>query len=231
MVNRLKDDGDHRGWLLELSDSINRNLKKLRGLVKAQSASSRSSRKTRHGEADDVTNAVNTAWKERSKDNPVEGDKEDPDLTKVRDDLTKNKGFSPQDADELVSLIRDAHLRVVFLEADFPDPFQLFNVEMKGNVTEITFNRLHPGFDDLFGTVALDDPGMSNLTQEEVTGEACESGKCHEDCFRWMGTIRTGGRPRSRTSVAARAAGLGPDGGPVSRTRGRPVGHLPGGSR
>ena len=141
MVKRLKDDGDHRGWLLELSDSINRNLKKLRGLVKAQGASGRSSRKTRHGEADDVTNAVNTAWKERSKDNPVEGDKEDPDLAEFRDDLTKNKGFSPRDADELVSLIRDAHLRVVFLEADFPDPFQLFNVEMKGNITE---NHLQP---------------------------------------------------------------------------------------
>ena len=80
VVNRLKDDGDHRGWLLELSDSINRNLKKLRGLVKAQGASSRSSRKKRHGEADDVTNAVNTAWKTRSRDNPVEGDKEAPDL-------------------------------------------------------------------------------------------------------------------------------------------------------
>lgn len=169
VVTRLKEDSDHRGWLLELSDSINRNLKRLRGLVKAQGASRRSSRKTRHGDADDVTNAVNTAWKERSKDNPLESDKEDPDLAEVRDDLTKNKGFSPHDADEIVSLIRDAHLRVVFLEADFPDPFQLFNVEMKGNITEITFNRRHPGFDDLFGTVALNDPHMNDLTQEEVT--------------------------------------------------------------
>ena len=122
VVSRLKDDGDHRGWLLELSDSINRNLKKLRGLVKAQGASGRSSRKKRHGEADDVTNAVNTAWKARSKDNPVEGDKEAPDLVEVRNDLTENKGFSTQDADEIVSLIRDAQLRVVFLEAGLSGP-------------------------------------------------------------------------------------------------------------
>lgn len=168
VVKRLKDEGDHRGWLLELSGSIKRNLNSLRSLVRAQGAGGRSTRKKRPGQADDATKAADTAWKARSKDNPVEGDKEDPDLGKVRDDLTK-KGYGPQAADAIVSLIRDAHLRVVFLEADFPDPFHLFNVEMKGNITEITFNRLHPGFDDLFGTVALDDPGMSELTPEEIT--------------------------------------------------------------
>ena len=199
VVNRLKDDGDHRGWLLELSDSINRNLKELRSLVKAQGASGRSSRKKRHGEADDVTNAVNTAWKERSKDNPVEGDKEDPDLAEVRDDLTKNKGLSAQDADELVSLIRDAQLRVVFLEADFPDPFQLFNVEMKGNITEITFNRRHPGFDDLFGTVALDDPDMSSLTQEEVTEKLVRAANATKVVFAgWARYEREAGIDRAR---------------------------------
>ena len=199
VVSRLKDDGDHRGWLLELSDSINRNLKKLRGLVKAQGASSRSSRKKRHGEADDVTNAVNTAWKARSKDNPVEGDKEAPDLVEVRNDLTENKGFSTQDADEIVSLIRDAQLRVVFLEADFPDPFQLFNVEMKGNITEITFNRLHPGFDDLFGTVALDDPGMSELTPEEITEKLVRAVNATKVVFAgWARYEREAGIDRTR---------------------------------
>ena len=200
VVKRLKDDGDHRGWLLELSDSINRNLKKLRDLVKAQGASSRSSRKKRHGEADDVTNAVNTAWKARSKDNPVEGDKEEPDLAEVRNDLTKNKGFSTEDAEELVSLIHDARLRVVFLEADFPDPFQLFNVEMKGNITEITFNRRHPGFDDIFGTVALDDPGLSGLTPEEITEKLVRAANATKVVFAgWARYEREAGIDRART--------------------------------
>ncbi len=200
VVKRLKEDGDHRGWLLDLSDSINRNLKQLRERVKAQGASSRSSRKQRHGEADDVTKAVNAVWTTRSEEKPVEGDKEAPDLAEVRDDLTKNKGYSIQDADELVSLIRDAHLRVVFLEADFPDPFQLFNVEMKGNITEITFNRLHPGFDDLFGTVALDSPGMNDLTQEEITEKLVRAVNATKVVFAgWARYEREAGLDRARS--------------------------------
>ena len=199
VVTRLKEDGDHRGWLLELSDSIHRNLTALRKKIKAQGAGARSSKKKRHGEADDVTNTVNDAWKKRSKNVPVEGDKEDPDLDAVRKDLTENKGFSKDNADEIVSLIRDAHLRVVFLEADFPNPFELFNVEMKGNITEITFNRLHPGFDDLFGTVALDDPRMSDLTPEEITERLVRAVNATKVVFAgWARYEREAGVERSR---------------------------------
>ena len=56
----------------------------------------------------------------------------------------------------------------MFLEADFPEAYQLFNVEMKGTVTEITFNRHHLAFDDIFGTVSAVDENISNLSQEEV---------------------------------------------------------------
>lgn len=167
VVKRLKEDGDPRGWLLQLSDAITRNLNKLRDRIKAQSAGKRSSRKNRHG-PDDATSTVNRAWKERATKVPVQGDKQTPDLTVVRKDLTESKQYSQTDAEELCSLIRDARLRVVFLEADFPDSFQLFNVEMKGNITEITFNRQHPGFDDIFGTVAVDEEELGQLTKEEV---------------------------------------------------------------
>ena len=168
VVRRLKEDGDHRGWLLELSDAINRNLKKLREKIKAQSAGKRSTKKARHGMADDLTETVNRAWKERSRAVPVAGEDQAPNLAEVQRDLTENKQYNREDAEQLVGLIRDAHLKVVFLEADFPDPFQLFNVEMKGNITEITFNRQHPGFDDIFGTVAMDEDAVSELTREEV---------------------------------------------------------------
>ena len=99
-----------------------------------------------------------------------------------------------------MSLIREAHLRVVFLEADFPDPFQLFNVEMKGNITEITFNRRHPGFDDLFGTVALDDPGMMNeLTPEEITERLVRAVNATKVVFAgWARYEREAGLDRAR---------------------------------
>ena len=171
VVNRLKDDGDPRGWLLSLTDSIKRNLGQLRDAVKAQGAGRRSSRRERHDEADDVTVAVNKSWKERSKERPIEGEDAlptDDDLKDILIDLTENKRYSENDAKELVSLIQDAKLQVVFLEADFPDAYQLFNVEIKGTVTEITFNRQHPAFDDIFGTVSAVDEDVSDLSQEEL---------------------------------------------------------------
>jgi len=84
--------------------------------------------------------------------------------------LTENKQYSETDAEELVSLIHDAKLKVVFLEADFTNAFELFNVQMKGTVTEITFNRQYPAFDDIFGTVATVDEDVNELSKEEVLG-------------------------------------------------------------
>ena len=171
VVDRLKEEGDPRGWLLGLSDGIKRNIKSLRDSIKAQGAGKRSSRRNRHNEADDVTKAANQGWKERSKERPLDDDKKSPtesDLNDIRTDLTENKKYSEADAEQLISLIRDADLKVVFLEADFPDAFQLFNVEMKGNVTEIIFNRKHPAFDDIFGTIATTDEDVSGFTKEEV---------------------------------------------------------------
>ena len=171
VVNRLKEDGDPRGWLLSLSDSIQRNLRQLRDAVKAQGAGRRSSTRARHDEADNVTKAVNKSWKERSKERPIEGEDAvptDDDFEDILKDLTENKRYSENDAKELLSLIQDADLKVVFLEADFPDAYQLFNVEIKGTVTEITFNRKHPAFDDIFGTVSAVDEDVSDLSQEEL---------------------------------------------------------------
>jgi len=171
VVNRLKEEGDPRGWLFPLANSIRRNLIQLRDIIKAQSAGSRSSRKARHHEADDVTTAVNVGWKERSKEKPIEGEDQpttEQDLQRIHSDLTKNKRYSDTAAEELVQLIHDANLKVVFLEADFTNAYELFNVEMKGNVTEITFNRKHPAFDDIFGTVATVDEDVAGLSDQEM---------------------------------------------------------------
>ena len=199
VVERLKEEGDPRGWLLQLSDAINRNLKKLRERIKAQSAGRRSSRKTRHGTPDDVTSTVNKAWKVRSDEVPVQGDEQTPDLTLVQKDLTENKKYNQAVAEELCSLIRDAHLRVVFLEADFPDEFQLFNVEMKGNITEITFNRQHPGFDQIFGTVAMDEQEPGQLTKEEVIERLTKAVNATKIVFAgWARYEREAGMERAR---------------------------------
>ena len=170
VVNRLKDEGDPRGSLLALSDSIHRTLQQLRDTIKGQGKGKRSSRRERHG-ADELTDTVNQEWKKRSRSKPLEDDWQSPterDLEEIREDLTHNKKYSLYDAESLVSLIRDADLKVVFLEEDFPDSYQLFNVEMKGYVTEITFNRKHPAFDDVFGTLSTDDHNMNAFSTDDV---------------------------------------------------------------
>lgn len=171
VVNRLKDDGDPRGWLLSLSDSIKRNLHSLRETLRSQGKGARSTRRERHNQPDELTSTVNQSWKDRAKDRPVEGESVTPtqsDLNVIKEDLTANKKYTEDEAAEIVALIKDADLRVVFLEADFPDEFQLFNVELKGNVTEITFNRRHPAFDYIFGTINTVDEDISELKREEI---------------------------------------------------------------
>lgn len=171
VVNRLKDEGDPRGWLLSLSDSIKRDLNGLRQIIKAQASGGRSTRRTRHDEADDVTETVNERWKGRSKERHIEGEDQPPSekqFEEIQTDLTENKQYSERDARELVDLIKERDLKVVFLEQDFPDRYNLFNVENKGSLTEITFNRRHPAFDDVFGTVNTADEDINDLTKEEV---------------------------------------------------------------
>jgi hypothetical protein len=202
VVNRLKAEGDPRGWLLVLSDSLKRNLKHLRELIKAQASGGRSTRRKRHQEPDDVTNTVNKGWKDRSKETPIEGEdtpKTKEDFVEIKEDLTQNKKYSDEAADELVSLIKDADLRVVFLEAAFPDSYHLFNVEIKGKVTEVTFNRSHPAFDDIFGTINTVDEDITDLTREEVLSRLMRAVNATKIIFAgWARYEREAGMERAR---------------------------------
>lgn len=172
VVDRLKEEGDPRAWLLRLSDSMKRNLQSLRDLIKGQGAGGRSSRPKRHNEPDDLTDTINRSWKDRSEKHPIAGEDKpytDEELEDVKRDLTENKKYTAEEADGLVSLIKEADLKVVFLEAEFPDRYQLFNVEIKGGgLTEVTFNRRHPGFDSIFGTVNTVDEDVNDLSKQEV---------------------------------------------------------------
>lgn len=171
VVNRLKEEGDPRGYLLPLQDSIKRTLGEIRLAVEAQGRGRRPPRKPRH-EPDDVTDAVNEGWNQRSRERPIPGEERQrtrEDYEELKQDFTENLEYEESDAEALVELIREANLRVVFLEADFPNDSQLFNVEMKGgNLTEIIFNRRHPAFTDIFGTINTIDEDVDSLGQQEV---------------------------------------------------------------
>ena len=171
VVRRLKEEGDPRGWLLELSDGLQRNLQAVRKVISGQGSGKRSTRKQRHNEVDNLTKAINDSWKNRSKECPIEGEDVKPSddvLLDIKNDLTKGKNYSEIEAKDLIELIREKDLKVIFLEANFADRYNLFNVETKGSVTEITFNRQHPAFNDVFGTVNTIDEDINGLTKEEI---------------------------------------------------------------
>ena len=169
-VARLQLEGDPRGYLLPLHKLILRNLGQLRSKIDAQGAGRRSTHKKRHG-TDPATEAANKGWKGRSEERPLEGEdrpRTDEELSEIKKDLTENKKYAESDADALIKLIRGADLRIVFLEADFPNSYQLFNVEIKGNLTEVIFNHKHPAFDDIFGTLNTVDEDVREISHEEI---------------------------------------------------------------
>jgi hypothetical protein len=170
VTERLKAEGDPRGWLLDLSNSIKRNLERLRKMVKSQGAGKRQT-SSRHDDVDDVTKSLNEGWKTRSVQRPIEGEDEKLDeiaYADMKQDLTSNKQYSVEDAEMIISLIKERDLKAIFLEADFPGPNDLFDVERKGSITEITFNRNHPAFDSIFGTIRTTDEDISDLSKQEI---------------------------------------------------------------
>lgn len=202
VVLRLKDDGDPRGWLLELSDGIKRNLQELRDTVKSQASGGRSTRKQRHDEVDDVTTSVNEKWKDRSKERPITGEEvesSEQEYETIQEDLVDKKSYSPEEAEDIINVIKENDLKVIFLEADFPDRYQLFGVETKGPVTEVTFNRRHPGFDDVFGTINTVDEDINDLTKEEVLNRLARAINASKVIFAaWARYEREAGVDRAR---------------------------------
>ena len=155
---RLNEEGDPRGVLLNLSETIKRNLKQLRETVKAQGKGNRGGGKQRHPDAD-PTDKANEKWKERDKEKPLPdsgGSPSDDDVTHIDEDL-KEDGRSDEEREEIIARVKSGDLRVIFVDKELGSSGDLFTIRFRGGVTEVVFNRLHPGFDTIFDTVSLDE--------------------------------------------------------------------------
>lgn len=179
VVDRLKDEGDPRGWLLSLSNTIRRDLKQLRERIKAQAANSRTPRGERHPTGTDrVTTAANDKWKEREKEKPTGEDSEEPsdtDFEQLQDQLEEVNNLSSEQAEEFVRLIKAQDLKIIFVEAQFPDPYNLFNVQKKAGITEVVFNQRHPAFESIFGTINTADQDMESISVPDLVEKLAEA--------------------------------------------------------
>lgn len=167
VVERLREEGDPKGVLLHLSETIKRNLRGLREKIKVQGKGSRRTGK-RHGEGD-PTEDTNEKWKERDKTNPIPGGDQPPtteDVEDIADDL-KEDGVDEQVADEIVARVVSGDLKVLFIDKTLGSSGELFTVVPRGHTTEVVFNRRHPAFDMIFDTVSADDD-LDSLSSNEL---------------------------------------------------------------
>jgi hypothetical protein len=176
VTKRLRDDGDPKGVLLDLSETIKRNLRGLREQIKIQ-GKTRGKRGTRHSEGDPTENA-NEKWKERDKTNPLPDGDAPPtkgDVKDLSEDLQED-GAQPEEVKEIVARVLSGDLRVLFIDKALGSSGELFTVVPRGHTTEVVFNRRHPAFDIIFDTVSVDDD-LESLSSTELQDRLLKASK------------------------------------------------------
>lgn len=182
VVNRLREEGDPKGVLLELSVSIKENLNAIRNRIKTQGAGTR--RKGKRHEGGDPTEDANKAWKQRDTTNPIPGSDDPPsekDIDSLAVDLTDG-GTTPEDAEELVARVVSGDIKVVFISKELGGSGELFTVVARGPVTEVVFNRKHPAFEIIFDTVSADDD-VDKLSSMELQDRLLKAGQAVQMMF------------------------------------------------
>lgn len=176
VVARLNEDGDPKGVLLHLSETIKNNLAALRSRIKIQAKGSRKGGK-RHDDGD-PTEEANKRWKQRDETNPLPDHATPPtadDLDELSEDLTED-GRSVDDASEIVARVVSGDLKVVFIDKTLGGSSELFTVVTRGPLTEVVFNRRHPAFDMIFDTVSADDD-LESLSSTELQDRLEKAGQ------------------------------------------------------
>lgn len=163
LKRRLAEEGDHRAPLLDIVDHIKDTLRSLRELYKDQGKNRRGPGK-RHDDTN-VEDRASTKFKERADSGhatPSDTEVFDADAEKkLVEDLVKGKKYEEDVAKEMAAAVLLRKRKVIFLEAA-SDMDAFFYVESKpGGVTEIVFNRSHPAFDLLIGTLDAETAGAT----------------------------------------------------------------------
>lgn len=164
LIRRLEQEGDHRVPLIEIVEYIKTTRSKLRQLVEDQGKGRRGGGK-RHDETS-VEDRASTKFKERAESgHATPSDAEvfgADDEKKLVEDLVKGKNYEEDVAKEMAAAVLLRKRNVIFVEAP-SDMDAFFSVESKaGGVTEIVFNRSHPAYDLLIGTLDAETAGATD---------------------------------------------------------------------
>lgn len=182
VIARLTEEGDPKGVLLSLSETIKKNLAQIRTAIKIQAKGTRKGEKRHAG--GDPTEEANKRWKQRDETNPIpDGDTEPSieDLDELSGDLTED-GRNEEDASEIVARVVSGDLKVVFIDKTLGGSSELFTVVSRGPATEVVFNRRHPAFDMIFDTVSADDD-LEQLSSTELQERLLKAGQAVQLLF------------------------------------------------
>jgi hypothetical protein len=142
---RMRDEGDPRYHLLDITTYIRKQLGDVRKRLEAQTKGTRGG--SRHDQTTSDDRATR-AFKDRAEDRAVDSD------TEVLDDSAKEalvvdlekKHYEPEVARSIAQSAQDRERKVLFLIEDW-ESYAFFKVESKpGGITEIVFNSSHPAY-------------------------------------------------------------------------------------
>lgn len=168
--DKLREDGDPREHLVELSHMVEKNLKVLRERLRAQTRGFRSEGRKRHGDPSSPEALGTTVIKRRQEEgHSGESDVDErlpQDVRKqaIEDELVE-RGVPESTAKELAEGATSAGLKYVFAEADL-ETSAFFSVKPKGGAIIVTLNTSHPAYDHLIEV--LESGGEESMTEEQL---------------------------------------------------------------
>lgn len=159
LKERLIEENDPSGPLLEVSKTIDRNLNVLREHIKGQREGTRGAQK-RHEESEAEELATDKTRERQEEGHEGESDEEEETLSEEERKEEVQKGLEesglPEDtAEGLAAHVVESGLKYTFSETNLPTSAPIFSVKRKGGVIIINLNTKHPGYDSLIA--ALDE--------------------------------------------------------------------------
>ena len=166
-VERMKEDGDAKGLLLEVKAHIEAQLKQIRDKIKDQRKGA-SKKDERHDQRTTEDVATSSFRKRQRQGHETDFDKEE-FSEEHRDILAENlksdKHYPKSEAEKIADATLQRDRKVLFITKAM-EGYGFFNVEMQpGGIAVIVFNTNHPLYMHLIGTLEFE---FQNFTQKEL---------------------------------------------------------------
>ena len=160
LKQRLADDEDPSGPLLEVAQYVQSSINEMRKLIQAQNKNTRRGGKTRHGEGLQAEKEATAKTRERQAGGIVgrsDAEETRPESERKQEisDALEAQGLDFSEASALAATTVGSSLKYVFAESPQDSP-AFFSVQMKGGAILITLNTEHSAYDRLVDVLERD---------------------------------------------------------------------------